>query len=470
MKELFVKESRSHCTRRGFLFRAAASSFILSERFSFLERNEGRKPNVVYIFADNLGYGELGCYGNQVIKTPNIDKIAAEGVRFTDFYVTCPACTPSRSGLITGRYPQRNGLYEMIRNNEVNFGYKFDEEMYSISPEMTLGLDLRETTFGQAMKNVGYSTGVVGKWDSGRARRFLPLQRGFDFFYGFANTGIDYYTHERYGIPSMFRGNERIKEEGYATDLFGREAVRFIRENKDKPFFLYVPFNAPHGDSNLERTGHQAPEKYIRIYGEPPGSDDMRHKAKITCMDANIGKILSVLKELGLDENTLLIFNSDGGGVTNTPLRGGRSRMWEGGLRVPFIAKWPNHIPQGTISKEFCSTLDMFPTFLAAAGTKPPKGLILDGFNILPVMMGLEKSPRKEMFWEWRYQKAARMGKWKWTKSIDEGGLFDLSNDIREQNDLSKEKPEMLSKVKEKWAAWRKEMDESEPRGPFRNY
>jgi arylsulfatase A-like enzyme len=161
----------------------------------------------------------------------------------------------------------------MIRNNEVNWKFQFDENTYSVSPEMTLGLDTREITIGQALKRAGYTTGVIGKWDSGRARRFLPLQRGFDFFYGFANTGIDYYTHERYGVPSMFRGNERIKEDGHATELFRREALRFIENNRDRPFFLYLPFNAPHGASTFDKAARQVPEKYTAMYG---GGSDWR--------------------------------------------------------------------------------------------------------------------------------------------------------------------------------------------------
>src|SRR5262245_38373544 len=186
-----------------------------------------RRPTLLLIVADDLAYRDLGCCGGEA-ETPNLDRLAREGVRATSFYVSWPACTPSRGSILTGRYPQRNGLYDMIRNDLVNYGHKYTEEEYAVSPEMTLGLDLREVTIAQALQKAGYATGVVGKWDSGRARRFLPLQRGFDFFYGFANTGIDYWTHERYGVPSMFRGNERIQEKGYATDLFRREALAFL--------------------------------------------------------------------------------------------------------------------------------------------------------------------------------------------------------------------------------------------------
>ncbi|HEX4149165.1 MAG TPA: sulfatase-like hydrolase/transferase, partial [Pirellulales bacterium] len=204
-----------------------------------------RPPNILLIVSDNQIYEDLGCNGNQEVKTPRIDRLASEGVRLTEFCVASSICTPSRGAYLTGRYPYRNGLYDMIRNDDAaDFGRRLSELDYAVSPEMTLGLDLHEVLVSQPLKQAGYATGVIGKWDGGRARRFLPLQRGFDFFYGFANTGIDYWTHERYGVPSLFRGNERIKEAGYATDLFCREALNFITANHGQPFFLYLPFNA----------------------------------------------------------------------------------------------------------------------------------------------------------------------------------------------------------------------------------
>src|SRR6516164_3529193 len=186
---------------------------------------EARAPNILLIVSDDQAFSELGCFGDPRVRTPRIDQLAAEGVRMTDFYVAWPACTPSRGSILTGRYPQRNGLYDMIRNDIVDYGHRMTEIEYAISPEMTLGLDVREVVIARPLKDAGYTCGAIGKWDSGRARRFLPLARGFDSFYGFANTGIDYWTHERYGIPSLFRNNTRIEEPGYATDLFCREAL-----------------------------------------------------------------------------------------------------------------------------------------------------------------------------------------------------------------------------------------------------
>jgi arylsulfatase A-like enzyme len=431
-----------------------------------------RRPNIVFILADDLGYGDLGVYGHPFHQTPNLDRLAAKGVRFTDFVVSWPACTPSRGSILTGRYPQRNGLYDMIRNNEVNCGYQFTEETYAVSPEMTLGLDLREITIGQALKKAGYATGLVGKWDSGRARRFLPLQRGFDFFYGFANTGIDYYTHERYGIPSMFRGNERIKEQGHATDLFLRESLRFVQENRQRPFFLYLSFNAPHGASTFDKKARQVPEEYLKRYPSLPAEKAL-YPALITQMDEAIGKLWEELRKLGLEENTFIFFTSDNGAPgagRNGVLRGRKAQMFEGGIRVPAIARWPGRIPEGKTITDFASTLELFPTFLAAAGAPAPGGVKLDGFNMLPVLEGKARSSRTEFFWQRQGDKAARVGHWKWVESQAGSGLFDLSTDLPEKNDLSAQKPDVLKKLKERWLAWRKEMDAAEPRGPFRDY
>jgi arylsulfatase A-like enzyme len=361
-------------TRRSWLQMTAAAgpgAVALSGAAAQPAQSARRRPNIVLINADDLGYGDLGCYGNTTIQTPHIDRLAAEGVRFTDFVVSWPACTPSRSGLLTGRYPQRNGLYDMIRNNEVDSGFQFDEETYAVSPEMALELDLREITIGQAMKKAGFATGIVGKWDSGRARRFLPLQRGFDTFHGFANTGIDYYTHERYGVPSMFRGNERVKEQGHATELFRREALRFIAGHRDRPFFLYFAPNAPHAASTFDKNASQVPEEYVRMYGATPKDSKAQYYGLVTQLDAAVGAMLEELRRHGLEDNTLVIFASDNGGSgpgNNGPLRGAKAQMFEGGIRVPMIARWPGRIPKGTVSNEFASTLEFFRFFAVSCG------------------------------------------------------------------------------------------------------
>jgi arylsulfatase A-like enzyme len=440
-----------------------------------------RPPNVVLIVSDDQGYRDLGCYGSEAARTPNLDALAAAGMRLTSFYVSWPACTPSRASLLTGRYPQRNGLYDMIRNDMVNYDHRYTPAEYAVSPEMILGADLREVFLSQALKQHGYVCGCFGKWDAGQLRRYLPLARGFDDFYGFANTGIDYFTHERYGVPSMRRGNDLTTEDQgtYATELFKREALRFVRENRDKPFFLYLPFNAPHGSSSLEpevRGSVQAPEEYLAKFPAGTTAQSRRRQgylAAIACMDDAIGELLRLLDELKLADNTILVFLSDnggGGGSENAPLRGGKSQMYEGGLRVPCLVRWPGRIPAGAVSDEFLTSLEVFPTVLSAVGAEPPQDVVFDGFDMLPVLQGQQHSPREEMFWKRRDDHAARVGRWKWVENARGSGLFDLSHDIGEQHDLSQQHPDVLQMVQTRYTAWEAAMEAAEPRGPFRDY
>ena len=450
------------------------------------KRPQGKRPpNIVLIVSDDQGYNDLGCYGGAEIKTPNLDKLAAGGVRLTSFYVTWPACTPSRGSLLTGRYPQRNGTYDMFRNDKVDYDYRYDADEYAISPEMIGGMDTREVLIPRVLKRAGYATGIFGKWDLGQLHRFLPLQRGFDEFYGFTNTGIDYWTHERYGIPSMRRGNEPTTEDKgtFATGLFTREALRFIDKNKDRPFLCYVPFNAPHGASILDRPrpGVQAPLEYIRKHYGPYDPNDAdsreakrkRYMACVTHMDEAIGRILDRLEEQGLVDNTIVIFFSDNGGsggADNTPLRGGKSRMFEGGLRVPCIVRWPGVAKPESVCKEFLTSMEIFPTLCRAASVPPPAGVVLDGFDMTDVLAGRKESPRFEMFWQRRGDKAARVADYKWVESQRGSGLFDLSKDLAEEHDLSTEEPDILADLKLHFAVWQGEVQEAEPRRPFRDF
>lgn len=441
------------------------------------------QPNILLIVSDDQGWPDLGCIGTKPIKTPNLDKLAASGVRLTNYYVTWPACTPSRGSILTGRHPLRNGLYDMIRNDMVNYGHRYSEREYAISPEMTLGLDVRERTLGDMLRSAGYRSGMVGKWDMGQARRFLPLQRGFDFFYGFGNNGIDYYTHERYGIHSIFAGNTRTRSDQgtYSTDLFEGEALRFIRESGEQPWFLYLCFNAPHGASSFGsdqdnpqlRAGVQAPKEYLTIYEGSVPEKLRPYYAAVTCMDAAIGRIIDEIGGREELDNTLVIFQSDNGGSGNggnAPLRGGKSTLWEGGLRVPCVVSWPAKIPAAQVSDEFLTTLELLPTLAAAAGAQPPKDTILDGYNLLPVVADRQPSPRKEMFWEFRGQKAARVGNYKWIESDKVNGLYDLAADTGEQHDLTAAKPDVAADLRDRWTKWRAAMEQAEPHGPFRDY
>ncbi|MBL9201139.1 MAG: sulfatase-like hydrolase/transferase [Opitutaceae bacterium] len=446
-----------------------------------------RAPNLIYIVSDDQGF-DLACFGSKQFVTPHLDRMAAEGVRATNFYVTASVCTPSRSGAITGRYPQRNGTYEMIRNNMVNYGHRYTKSEYAISPEMTLGLDVRELTFGDVLRTAGYRNACFGKWDMGQARRFLPLQRGFDVFVGHGNNGIDFYTHERYGAPSMFRGNRlSLDDKGtYSTDLFRREALAFIRENRTRPFCLYLPFNAPHGASNLEKDSVQVPAHYLAKYypGRSHTDREVIYAGMISAMDEAIGEIFATLRELGLDRDTLVLFHADNGRngarIDDIRLRGGKGSGFEGGLRVPFIARWPGVIPAGRTTHEFITALEILPTLAAAAGAALPSGVKYDGFNLLPVLQGKTPSPRREMFWDFpdAYQ-AARVDHWKWVSYTPRGRrgevpdkeeLYDLAADPGEEKNLAAAQPQKMADLKKRFAAWQAEMEAAEPRGPFRNF
>ncbi len=457
------------------------------------------RPNILLIVSDDQGYNDLGLTNDEIL-TPNLDRIAREGTRLTSFYVAWPACTPSRGAFLSGRYPQRNGIYDMIRNEAPDYGHKYDGETYAVTWERIGGMDVREILIPSLLKEQGYVSGVFGKWDLGISKRFLPLAKGFDEFYGLVNTGIDYYTHERYGVHSMYRNNERTEEDRgvYATYLFEREALRFLEERgPDEPFFLYVPFNAPHNSSSLDpkiRGTVQAPPEFQKLYPkvDTPYREGVKYgekamvptaelrqrdyRAAVTCMDASIGKLLDSLDRKGIAENTIVIFFSDNGGsggADNGILRGRKGQVWEGGVRVLALARWPaGGIPAGSVNDAFLTSLELFPSLAAATGARLPTGVEIDGYDWWPTLRGETESPRKEMFWKRRAAKAARVGNWKWVDTGEQnGGLFDLSKDVSEQNDLSDRHPEIFQRLKRRFDEWYQEtMIDAEPRGPFKDY
>ena len=444
--------------------------------------NEDDLPNIILIVSDDQGYNDISIYGNDDIITPNLDNLVKEGVRLTNFYVTSSICTPSRSSLLTGRYPQRNGTYELFRNELPDVGYKYSGIEYSTTPERILGTDLKEIFISELLKEAGYTNGIFGKWDLGQLRRYLPLQQGFHQFYGFVNTGIDYFTHERYGVPSMYQDNNLTRADSgtYSSFLFEREAIRFLDQNKAKPFFLYLPFNAPHSASNLDpkiRSSVQAPSEFLNMYPTDTSSLDRKrlgYKAAITAMDRSIGNILNLVNAYGIEENTMVIFLSDnGGGIgsDNAPFRGGKSHFLEGGIRGPCIIKWPGRLEPGTSNDAFLSSLEIFPTILAACRIERPKDLILDGFDMLPVLQGNEPSKRSTMFWELRGGVAARVDTYKWINDMRGNvGFYDLRKDLFEKNDLSDTNAAQLEVVKGKFKEWQKAMAKAEHRGPFKDF
>ena len=399
----------------------------------------GRKPNILLIVADDLGYGDLGVQGCQDVPTPNIDSLAKNGIRFTSGYVSCPVCSPTRAGLMTGRYQQR-------------FGHEFNPGPPRAA-STDFGLSLQETPLPARLKSLGYATGMFGKWHLGYKPEFHPLKRGFDEYLGFLG-GAHSYLDNREGGNAILRGNDPIEQVTYTTDMFGEGAAAFIEKNKDKPFFVYLPFNAVHMPL-------QATDKYLqRFRGVIKDQKRRTYAAMLSAMDDNVGRVLAKLREHGLEENTLIFFLSDNGGPTlattsrNDPLRGYKGQVLEGGIRIPYIIQWKGHLPAGTVCDQPVISLDIHPTAVAAAGGALSPDWKLDGVNLLPFLMG-EKAgaPHEVLFWRYGPQHAVRKGDWKLLAQGRQAApqLYNLARDIGEAHDLAAEEP---GKVKELQAAY----------------
>jgi arylsulfatase A-like enzyme len=401
-----------------------------------------RPPNVVIIFADDLGYGDVGYQGAPDIPTPHIDRLAAGGVRFTDGYVTCAICSPSRVGLLTGRYQNRHGF-------EVNPG--------PIPPQREeAGMVTSEITLAQMLKEAGYATGMVGKWHLGMLKKFHPTRRGFDEFFGFlhgAHGFLDPMAARRLSDPIM-RGLKTAEVTGYLTHVFTDEALAFIDRHADQPFFLYLPYNAVH--TPLEATD----EGLARVAGIAD-QDRRTYAAMTVAMDDGVGAVLARLEERGLEDNTIVFFLSDNGGVSkharNAPLRGGKATYWEGGIRVPFCVRWPAGLPEGKVYREPVISLDIVPTVVAATGAKLPADRPIDGVDLLPFLTGAtDSAPHETLYWRMFDRRAARRGNWKLVNMGAGDELYDLASDLSESRNLASEKPEVLRQLVtafEKWSA-----------------
>ncbi len=402
-----------------------------------------RKPNIVLIVADDMGYAEAGVYGCKDIPTPHIDSLARNGVRFTQGYVSCPVCSPTRAGLMTGRYQQR-------------FGHEFNPGPDQTSSDFRL--PATETTLPERLKALGYTTGMIGKWHLGSVPESTPLRRGFDTFFGFLGGAHSYLRNERPG--TILRGNEPVGEKEYLTDAFGREAATFIEKNKGRPFFLYLPFNAVHSPL-------QATEKYSDRFASIADEKRRTFAAMLAAMDDNIGRVLGKLREAGIEDNTLIVFHSDNGGPTaqttsrNDPLRGVKGQVWEGGIRVPFIIQWKGRIPGGKTFDDPVIALDTLPTAVAAAGGRILPEWKLDGVNLLPYLTGEDKGkPHPTLYWRFGERYAVRHGDWKLVRETDtpRPALFNLARDVGEKNDLAAMMPEKVQELSELYAKWDAEL------------
>jgi arylsulfatase A-like enzyme len=402
------------------------------------------KPNIIIFLADDLGYAGLGVYGCKDIPTPHIDSLAANGVRFTDGYATHCVCSPSRAGLMSGRYQHRYGF-------EHNSGpERFAAENF--------GLPRSEPTLAERLKAAGYATGMVGKWHIGFKEGLRPHERGFDYHYGFLSGARTYMPGKPDNDPLICNGRPVTDEKEYLTDAFAREAVAFIDRSKDKPFFLYVAFNAVHAPM-------EATEQYTSRFPALSGTRKI-HAGMVAAMDDAVGRVLAKVRALGQEENTLIFFYSDNGGPTpqttasNEPLRGYKGQFFEGGIREPFLVQWKGKLPAGMVYREMVMGFDCHATALAAAGVPLPTDKPLDGVNLLPFLTGKQPGrPHDKLFWRAGQKHAARVGDWKLVKERDgQTQLFCLKDDIGETTDLAAKEPAKLKELESAYAAWDKQM------------
>lgn len=415
--------------------RVACDALFLAALLSTSALAAADKPNILVFYLDDMGWAQPGCYGGKLAPTPNIDSLATNGVRFTNGYVSACVCAPSRVGLMTGRYQQRSG---------------HDANTTRAGTELVTS----ETTMAQRLKAAGYATAITGKWHLGDGPEFLPVARGFDLSMGtISNLG------EGKG-PSFYRGSELLKELPGApitTPIFTREAVKFIEANRSQPWFLYLPFNAVHAP-------HVATDAWLEKYSQL----DKRlqnYAAAIGEVDAAIGTVLGKLRELGLEENTLVFCISDNGGASGDAemggLRGRKWFVWEGGIRVSWLAQWKGRIPGGRVVDTPVIQLDVLPTALAAAGVDVKQEWNLDGVNLLPFLEGRDKSlDRDALYWRFGVQYAVRQGDWKLVKAAKDMTpmLVNLASDPSEQTDLAAREPDKAKSLQALWDKWNAQM------------
>lgn len=408
--------------------------------------NETERPNIILIMADDLGYGDIGCYGSKTIRTPNIDALARGGMKFTDYHSNGPVCSPTRAALLTGRYQQRCGI----------------EGVVTAANHRHTGMAPQEITFAEVLRKRGYVTGIFGKWHLGYNVEFNPARQGFDEFRGYVSGNVDYHSHiDQAGYDDWWKNLEKVPEEGYTTDLITRHGIDFIERHKDETFCLYLPHESVHAPYQ----GRSDPPQ--RLPGGKKGKTakgnqiPRAYREMIEVMDEGIGRIVETVKRLGLERKTFIFFCSDNGATksgSNGELAGYKGSLWEGGHRVPAAAYWPGRIKPATVTSETVLGMDLFPTMASIAGAELPAGLKLDGVDLLPMLLNDAKLPERTLFWRYQKERAVRKGKWKLLIQGENVKLFDLSEDLGEKKNLAGAEPRMAKALEDELAAWEKEV------------
>ena len=420
-----------------------------------------KPPNIVLILADDLGYGDLGCYGHPEAKTPQIDRLALEGVRFTQHYANGPECSPTRTALLTGRYQQRAGGLECAIGTG-NVG-RYDDAI-RLAGARQLGLSAKQSVLPSALKKAGYACGVFGKWHLGYEPQFNPIEHGWDEFFGYMGGNVHYFNHrELSDLHVLFQGRLPVYRKGYMTHLITDSSIDFIDGNKEKPFFLFVSHESPHFP-------FQGPSDAKKLVNEKnwTEADAKTYVAMLEDLDREVGRLLTTLKEKNLTKNTIVIFVSDNGGFAKAanmgPLRGAKSSTLEGGIRVPLIIRWPGHIQSGTISNQVCATFDLTRSILNLAEANVP-AKNLDGVDLIDHLVKKKPDFKRTLYWRGkrgvRTWWAVRDGDLKYVRKTagdTEEWLYDLSKDIGETKDLRQSKPKQVARLKKLLTNWEKEV------------
>ena len=416
-------------------------------------------PNIVLILADDLGYGDLGCYGHPVAKTPHIDGLAKDGVRFTQHYANGPECSPTRTALLTGRYQQRAGGLECAIGTG-NVG-RYDDAI-RLAEARQLGLPAKQSILPSAMKKAGYACGVFGKWHLGYEPQFNPIEHGWDDFFGYMGGNVHYFNHrELSDLHVLYKDRLPIHTEGYMTHLITDHSIGFMEKHRERPFFLFVSHECPHFP-------FQGPDDVKKVVDETNWTqpDAKTYVAMLEDLDSEVGRILGALEKNKLSDNTIVIFVSDNGGFAKAanmgPLKGAKSTTLEGGIRVPLIIRWPGQIQPGTISNQVCATFDLTRSFLKLAGARTFPGR-LDGHDIINHVAQGSKDFKRTLYWRGKRGErtwwAVRDGDMKYVRKTEgktEEWLYDLSRDIGEENDLSHSSPIEVTRLKKLVSNWEK--------------